>query len=104
MIWARLSLAAALGLGSAQGLPVVEGFDGFLDGDLLTNQLTGLTFANAVILSAGLSLNEFDFPPRSGFNVVSDLGGPIVITFDSPVAAILAYLTYAVGVTITAYL
>ena len=45
----------------------------------VTSQFAGLTFSNSTTLTAGISLNEFDFPPHSGDNVVSDDGGPITI-------------------------
>ncbi len=41
-------------------------FEALDDGTTLSAQLPGVTFANAVVLTAGLSLNEFDFPPASG--------------------------------------
>ncbi len=78
-------------------------FESFLDGDNLSTQLPGLTFTNTVIYSAGASLNELELPPRSGSNVASDLGGAITVTFDTPVAAIWAYFTYLVPVTLDAY-
>lgn len=32
-------------------------FESFTDGDVLTNQIPGLTFTNAAVLTAGISLN-----------------------------------------------
>ena len=55
------------------------------------------------MLTAGISLNEFEFPPCSGVNVASDNGGPISIFFDSPVLAVAGYFTYAVPLTLTAF-
>lgn len=69
-------------------------FDGLPDGTVLTTQYSGLSFFNATILTAGLSLNEFEFPPRSGANVVSDNGGPITILFSTPVLSFSGYFTY----------
>lgn len=40
---------------AAKALPVVVDFEMLTDGDVLTNQLTGLTFTNALVQSAGLS-------------------------------------------------
>src|SRR5882672_6224065 len=62
---------------------VVLDFEGFSDSDFLTTQIPGLTFSNAMVLTASISLNEFDFPPHSGSNVIFDAGGPIGISFAS---------------------
>jgi hypothetical protein len=76
-------------------------FDALADGDLVTNQYPGLAFSNTVVLTAGISLNEFELPPHSGSNVASDFGGPITIDFSSPVANFSAYFTYLVPLTVT---
>jgi hypothetical protein len=99
-----LLLAPVLALaipGAAQA--VVEEFEAFNDGDALTSQIAGLAFSNATVLSAGLSLNDGEFPPRSGANAVFDDGGEIAIDFDDPLASIGAYFTYVEGLTFTAY-
>src|SRR5688572_11915416 len=64
-----------------QAAPVLIDFDalGDGDGDAVTNQFAGVMFSNATVLTAGLSLNELDYPPRSGSNVVYDNGAPITI-------------------------
>jgi hypothetical protein len=69
-------------------------FEQFNDGDRLTNQVAGLTFSSAAVLTAGISLNELEFPPHSGVNAVFDDGGPITISFASPVSAFSGYFTY----------
>src|SRR5580698_6525806 len=71
-------------------------FESLNDGDLVTNQYPGLTFSNTIVLSAGISLNEFEFPPHSGTNVVSDNGGPMTITFFPPIQSFSGYFTYSV--------
>lgn len=78
-------------------------FEGLSDGTLVTTQYAGLTFSNAIILTSGSSLNEFEFPPHSGSNVVSDNGGPIAITFLAPIISFTGYFTYQVPLTIAAY-
>jgi hypothetical protein len=82
---------------------VVIDFDSLNDGDIVTTQFSGVTFQNTVALTAGISLNEFEFPPRSGFNVVSDNGGPITIAFATPVLSFSGYFTYLVPLTLTAF-
>ena len=78
-------------------------FEAFTDGDVITNQVTEVTFANAMVLTAGVSLNEFEFPPRSGTNVVFDDGGPMSITFTSPLASFGGYFTYLAPLTLEAF-
>jgi len=73
---------------------MVLDFEGFPDSTVLTTQYPGVTFTNAIILSAGISLNEFEAPPHSGANVVSDNNGPMTISFESPVLSFSGYFTY----------
>jgi hypothetical protein len=40
-------------------------FEGFPDSTIVTTQYPGLTFSNTIILTSGISLNEFEFPPHS---------------------------------------
>jgi hypothetical protein len=74
--------------------PVTIDFDGLSDATSVTTQFTGLIFSNAIVLTAGISLNELDFPPVSGNNVVSDDGGPMFISFASPIDSFYAFFTY----------
>jgi len=78
-------------------------FESLSDGDILTNQIPGLTFTNTIVFTAGFSLNEIDFPPHSGVNVVSDNGGPISIAFDTPVLGFAAYFTYVEPLSLAAF-
>jgi len=78
-------------------------FEGFPDSTILTNQYGGLAFTNAIILTAGISLNEFEFPPHSGVNVASDNGGPISISFDGPILSFSGYFTYVEPLTLDAF-
>ncbi|HVP55372.1 MAG TPA: hypothetical protein VMU45_10285 [Candidatus Eisenbacteria bacterium] len=78
-------------------------FEGYPDGTVLTTQYPGLTFANAMIITAGISLNEFEFPPHSGVNVAFDDGGPMTITFAAPLLSFGGYFTYAQPLTIDAF-
>ena len=78
-------------------------FESLSDGDGVTNQFPGVTFSNARVLTAGSSLNEFEFPPHSGSNVVFDDGGPISIGFNSPILSIGGYFTYLTPLMLTAF-
>jgi hypothetical protein len=85
------------------GPPVVFGFEGFSDSTLLTTQIPGLNFSNTIVLTAGITLNEFEFPPHSGSNVASDNGGPITINFSPVVFSFDGYFTYSVPLTVRAF-
>lgn len=80
-------------------------FDNLADLDPVTNQYSGfgVSFSNATVLTAGLSLNELEFPPLSGQNVVFDDGGPITIDFLALVTDAGGYFTYNTALTISAY-
>jgi hypothetical protein len=78
-------------------------FEGLPDSTIITTQYRGLIFSNAIILTAGISLNEFEFPPYSGVNVLSDNGGPMSIVFSVSVSSFGAYFTYAEPLTLMAY-
>ena len=78
-------------------------FEGLPDSTILTNQYPGVTFSNAIILSTGISLNEFEFPPHSGTKVASDSGAPMSITFLTPVQDFGGYFTYTEPLTLDAF-
>lgn len=80
-------------------------FEDLSDSTPVTNQYSGLgvIFSKAIILTEGTSLNEFEFPPRSGVQVVSDDGGPMTINFTTPVLNVGGYFTYAVPLTLSFY-
>lgn len=98
-----LICVAMLTMNWAEASIVQVNFDSLNDGETLTNQISGLTFTNSMVLSAGISLNEFEFPPHSGSNVVYDDGGAISIAFADSITAISAYFTYADPVRLTVY-
>jgi len=77
-------------------------FEGFVDSTTLASQYSGATFGNTIILTQGITLNEFEFPPHSGSNVASDNGGPMSIVFTSPLRGCSGYFTYSVPLTVQA--
>jgi hypothetical protein len=83
--------------------PIVINFDTLNDGDAVTTQFAGLTFTNATVVVAGISVNEFDFPPHSGSNLVFDDGGALSIAFDTPVLAFGGYFNYTQPLTLQAF-
>jgi hypothetical protein len=98
-----LLLAAAIAFATRLRAGATLTFEGFPDSAILTSQYPGATFTNAIVLTAGISLNEFEFPPHSGTNVVSDNGGPITISFATPINSVSAYFTYAEPLTLQAF-
>lgn len=101
---ARVVCGFVLATGAAvQAAPIVQDFESFSSGDSVGGAIAGLTFTNATIGSAGLSLNEIEFPPQSGSNAVIDIGGAITIVFATPVNLVGAFLTYAAPLTLEAY-
>lgn len=105
MGWLRrltILLLAATACGRAAALTTVN-FEGFADGSVLDTQLAGMVFANTVVLTAGIGLNELEFPPRSGANVATDNGGAIEISFGAPQQSWSGYLTYGVAIQVRAF-
>jgi hypothetical protein len=88
---------------SATADVVTLDFEGFPDGTPLTTQYSGLTFTNTTVITAGISLNEFEFPPHSGSNVVFDDGGPIGIDFATPILNFGGFFTYLKPLTLAAF-
>lgn len=63
----------------------------------------GIHFQSAISLTAGFSLNEFDYPPSSGLIAIGDDNAPIMISFDTPAENIFANFTYGSQLTFSAY-
>lgn len=101
------ALILLVGVNTAFGLTFVHVFDfeELFDFTPVTDQYLpyGVNFSGATAITAGFSLNEFDFPPYSGSNVVFDEWGPIEITFTTPVIGIGGYFTYTTPLTLTAF-
>lgn len=101
---ARLILLAVLVSSSlSRASTTTVDFESFSDDTVLTNQIAGLTFTNTHVWSAGLSLNELEFPPHSGSNVAVDSGGPIFIDFSSSVLSFSGFFTYSTSLALTAF-
>ena len=85
--------------------PTAINFDGLADGTSVTTQYQaqGVIFTQATAVTAGLSLNELDFPPHSRRNVVFDDGGVISGVFTSPVVSFGGYFTYTTPFTISGF-
>lgn len=88
-----ISLALPFSFALTAGIINVD-FDTLTDGDSVTSQFAGMVFTNTSVLTAGVSLNELEFPPKSGSNVGFDASGPVTINFTAPVLNFKAYFTY----------
>jgi hypothetical protein len=97
-----LLLAAAAPDTLRAGVMVLD-FEGFPDSTSLTTQYLGITFSDATVISAGITLNEFELPPHSGTNVVFDDGGPMTISFANPVLSFGGYFSYYEPLTMQAF-
>jgi hypothetical protein len=95
MLW-----ASAL---AAHAQTVSISFESLSDGTLVDSafQSQGVIFSNAVVATAGLSLNQLQFPPLPGnSNVVFD-AAPITLTFSQAVTSVSADFTYVDPLTLT---
>jgi hypothetical protein len=105
-----LGLLRRLGWGGALWMalaaPAVQAttldFEGFGDNTSLVNQIAGFTFTDATVLTAGLSLNDVDFPPHSGDNVVAALSNAVIIGFATPQSFVSAFFSFADPLTLVA--
>lgn len=78
-------------------------FENLGDGTVLAGQYPNILFSGGTIQTSGLSLNEFEFPPRSGANVVGVSGGPLTVDLFSPAFSFAAYFTYSAPVQVLAF-
>ena len=87
---------------SGQATTTID-FEGVVDGASITTQYANLNFTNTTVASAGIRLNELDFPAHSGKNVASDSSGPITITFNAAINSFSAYFTHSGAITIAPF-
>jgi hypothetical protein len=93
----------------AVGAVITLDFETFPDASVITDstpittQFPGLTFTNTTVITAGITLNEFELPPNSGHNVAFDDGGPISISFATPTLSFSGYFTYYEQLTMLAF-
>jgi hypothetical protein len=100
-------LWAALAVQGAQAGTLYD-FEGFADNTSLVNQLPGITFSDATVFTAGISLNDIDYPPHSGDNVVASgtTGGgtgTLSVSFLMPLSSLAAFFTFSDPLTIQAF-
>jgi hypothetical protein len=86
-----------------EAAPITLDFEGLSEFTTITTQFPGVTFSNATVLTAGSSLNELEFPPFSGQNVVFDDGGAMTVSFASAITSLSGYFTYTAPLTLTAF-
>jgi hypothetical protein len=87
---------------SCLAAPLID-FESLSDGEFVTTQFPGVVFSHAQVLTAGISLNELELPPRSGTNVALDAGGPMILDFSPGVNTFEGYFTYSRHITLTAF-
>ena len=100
-----LSTCLALSVpAAASAAPIFIDFEAFAEGEVPTG--LDVTFSNALVLTSGAiggSLNDFDFPPRSDFNVAYDDAGPMTLQFLTPIVSFSGFFTYNSQLTLTAF-
>jgi hypothetical protein len=80
-------------------------FEDLPDSTVVTDQYQafGVRFTGATVITAGVNLPEYEFPPHSGTNVIFDDGSPITVRFSEPVRDFAAHFTYVAPLTLTFY-
>jgi len=86
-----------------RSVAVTIDFDTLADLEVVTNQYPDVLFSNATVLTAGISLNEFEFPPKSDSNVVFDDGSPMTLSFLTSVLGVSGFFTYSSPLTLSAF-
>jgi hypothetical protein len=99
--WLSLLLFLFFGISVVQADTIT--FEDLSDSTPVTTQYPGLVFQNATAITAGFSLNQLEFPPWSGVNVVFDDAGAISIAFTVPITSFSGFFTYSVPITISAF-
>ncbi|MCK6556081.1 PEP-CTERM sorting domain-containing protein [Candidatus Binatia bacterium] len=105
---APLAVATLVLVGGRPAGAVPIDFESLVDLEVVTGQFAGqgVTFGNTIALvdgSIGGSLNEVEFPPQSGWTVVSDDGGPMTLVFGTAVGVVSGYFTYNTALTLEAF-
>ena len=78
-------------------------FESLTDGEFVTTQFPGLTFSNAIVLTAGVSVNELEFPPQSGNHMISDIDGRLSISFGTLATSFGGFFTYRLPLTLETF-
>ena len=107
----RFMLAVVMGFcalllsGGLHADTITINFDNLQDSQVVGSAYAtnGVIFSGAVIATAGISLNESDFPPHSGNNVVIDATGPITLNFATPVSTFSGFFTYLAPLTLDGF-
>ncbi len=102
LLGAALALSGAV---TAQAAVVTIDFEdsSFVELSSAGAAVSGVSFTNDQVVKAGSSLNEIDFPPRSGTTALIDAAGPIEVSFSTGMFSVGAYLTYLETVVLEAF-
>lgn len=97
-----IAATLALSAGASANAAVID-FEGLGDGALAPNTFAGVTISSAYILTSGISLNEFEFPPKSGTKVAFNSGNAISFDFSSFATSFSLYVTGTENVTLSIF-
>lgn len=78
-------------------------FDNLEDFAVATSGISGVDIEGLVALSAGLSLNEFQFPPRSGSIAATNESSEVIFVFGPRIFSFSAYFSYVEPFQLFAY-
>jgi hypothetical protein len=103
LIFVAVFLFAALVAPLASADTITIDFENLSDSTIIGSSYlsNGVIFSGAAIATAGFSLNDSEFPPRSGVNVAFDATGPITLFFVTPVSLFSGFFTYAQTLSLT---
>jgi hypothetical protein len=82
--------------------PILIDFESLAEFDT-PGLLSGVTFNGAMVLTAGSSVNEIEFPPTSGVNLVYNLLSELRLDFVDAVSNVGGYFTYVGTLTLSAF-
>lgn len=102
-LFSRWLCAGLLLTWTALAQAVVIDFESLANGAAVGAAYPGVTFSNATVLVAGQSLNETEFPPRSGSAGAFDDSGPMLLSFATPIDFFEGFVNYSQSLVITAF-
>jgi len=95
-------LGAILLFASVAAPATVINFEGLSDSDMI-GRIGAAEFTDTYVASAGSSLNDLEFPPNSGINVVYNPDDMINVRFDDLMEKVGAFVTYTSPVFLQAF-
>jgi hypothetical protein len=98
------SLVAFVAQPAAAAVITID-FEDLFENDEVATLYPGVTFSNALVLTAGSGLNDLEYPPASGTNaaVALDPNSVIELVFGTPIISFEALFTYNGALSVEAF-